>query len=186
MRYEEELEAYFAGALEGAMGARSWLGPWVERQSPQGSQSSGTPPEPGLSAIQAARDSARVRGSLRLLTPLECAILRAHYTPRGPHALRCAALKEHIGVACVLEGEDVVRSLIATKAGRTAPASKPDPKPPTPDERRAAGRELRRLASAAKLAVEGAAAAYIDARERWVLEQHRDRTRRFLAFIEGR
>lgn len=112
-RVEEELEAYFAGRLEGAMGLRSWLGPWGDRQSPQGSRSTGSPSEPSGLALAAARDTNRVEGALALSAvlggPVTPRVLAARYLPRGPFA----PLDSYAplgGVLEVIEG-DVARLL---------------------------------------------------------------------------
>lgn len=89
MRYrdwQEELEAYFAGELSGGCGLSSWLGAWGERKSPQGVQTSGSPPEPGAAALEFARAVGRVEAALALLSRPQVVVLHGFYGPRGPGA----------------------------------------------------------------------------------------------------
>lgn len=81
--WQDELEAYFAGELTPLS---SWLGAWGDRQSPQGVQTSASPPEPALAALRAVDTARRVGEALGELSRPHFIVLHAAYSPRTPHA----------------------------------------------------------------------------------------------------
>lgn len=201
---EEELEAYFTGRLEGAMGLRSWLGPWVERRSPQGIQSSASPPEPGAVALLAAREMDRVEGALALAGRTHARVLEARFTPRGPYA-PLASYGELAGVLHLLEADITalfdadadasLREALRTGSANDARLALEVVAPRTllgrllqlegadrtvlrrPDVRRAR-RTRAQLKSLAGRAVDRAMVAYQDGRERWTRIQRTERLQR--------
>ncbi len=210
--WEEELERYFGGALEGAMGLRSWLGRWQDHGPTRPAPSSATPPEPGGLALAAARTVDRVEGALALAGERNARVLAARYTPRPPNAF-LKSYGEVAGVLLVLEGElghllaqedethlrralrsdsSTARLMLEEQSGlaelstvERLVALERDIHASRDVARRARQTHalLRRFAGTQ---VANATAAYLDARDRWHTIQRRARVDRLRATVEGR
>lgn len=146
---ELELEAFFAGALSGASGLRSWLGPMIENGG-RAVPSTASPPEPGGEALAAVRTDRRIRETLLEMDLGDRAVLAAAFTPQPP-----GLLEEHIvqlgglvPLVQLLEGHEVLDAVLALARRRGHPC------------RRNATGELRRMQASARRALQRALEAY--------------------------
>jgi len=91
----EELQACLSGELEGWMGARSWLGAYVDYGAGGAPSGGDDNTEPTAAALHAARVMDLVERTLRALPRSQAEILVERYRPRGPYAP--LGLRQHFG-----------------------------------------------------------------------------------------
>lgn len=91
----QELEACLSGELEGWMGARSWLGAYVDYGAGGAPSGGDQVVEPTAGALHAARVMAVVEKTLRSLPRRQAELLVERYRPRGPYAP--LGLRQHFG-----------------------------------------------------------------------------------------